>query len=245
MEGARLAQMKVLGGARAGQTTFPTPRQQQMAETGSPVGPRPPARGRSKIPKLPRMPALQVPKDSQNAVRIVSGELSRAKAELDRLHSAYTELRAFAEKQQVEIIALRKRVAGAPSVCPECNALLPSFLDSPALLTQQDVDGAAPPADAPADAPAARRRNSRFGDGGSRGQRGRNVRRHARAPRLQPPARHRGNSGRLAGKRRHASHVRAGLLPAKKSPRASSEAAADGARARRWRRRRRRRWRRT
>ena len=134
MEGARLAQMKVLGGARAGQTTFPTPRQQAMAETGSPVGPRPPARGRSKIPKLPPMPAI--PKDSQNAVRIVSGELSRAKAELDRLHSAYTELRAFAEKQQVEIIALRKRVAGAPSVCPECNALLPSILDSPALLTQ-------------------------------------------------------------------------------------------------------------
>ena len=155
MEGARLAQMKVLGGARAGQTTFPTPRQQQMAETGSPVGPRPPARGRSKIPKLPAVHTLQVPKDSQNAVRIVSGELSRAKAELDRLHSAYTELRAFAEKQQVEIIALRKRVAGAPSVCPECNALLPSFLDSPALLTQQDVDGAAPAADAPADAPAA------------------------------------------------------------------------------------------
>ena len=125
MEGARLAQMKVLGGARAGQTTFPTPRQQAMAETGSPVGPRPPARGRSKIPKLPAVHTLQVPKDSQNAVRIVSGELSRAKAELDRLHSAYTELRAFAEKQQVEIIALRKRVAGAPSVCPECNALLP------------------------------------------------------------------------------------------------------------------------
>ena len=98
---------------------------------------RPPARGRSKIPKLPAVHTLQVPKDSQNAVRIVSGELSRAKAELDRLHSAYTELRAFAEKQQVEIIALRKRVAGAPSVCPECNALLPSFLDSPALLTQQ------------------------------------------------------------------------------------------------------------
>ena len=81
MEGARLAQMKTLGAARAGQTTFPTPRQQAMAETGSPVGPRPPARGRSKIPKLPPMPSI--PKDSQNAVRIVSGELSRAKAELD------------------------------------------------------------------------------------------------------------------------------------------------------------------
>ena len=104
-------------------------------------------------------------------------------------------MRAFAEKQQARSSraqARRRRAVRLPGVQ---RAAAASILDSPALLTQQDVDGAARGADAPADAPADVG-TARFGDGGRRPTRRGTAR--ARAA-TQMQARHRGNSGGSAG----------------------------------------------